>query len=340
MLKELRFVQGAVAKKDFLPAMTHFAIENGTVRAYNGTLALCAPIPFDIDCKPKAAPLVHAIRNCTDNAPPVLSMTPTGRLSIKSGKFRAYIECVQEETPHVKPEGEIVRLDIEAEKQYDDMGNEVAPPLTLGDILLKALRTIHPFIGEDASRPWCNGVLLRDQSAFATNNVTLVEYWIGMKMPIVVNVPRVAINEMLRINEAPTHAQVTPNSLTFHYSDGRWVRTQLLDVQWPDVYKILSAETNPFPIDKQIFEGLQTLKPFADKLNRVFIKAGVMSTHTEPTEGAAFTLEDSAEFEGIYSIDMLSLLDGVATHIDWTTYPKPCMFYGDRLRGALVGMRP
>jgi len=29
MLRELKFVQGAVAKKDLLPAMTHFAIEGG-----------------------------------------------------------------------------------------------------------------------------------------------------------------------------------------------------------------------------------------------------------------------------------------------------------------------
>jgi DNA polymerase III sliding clamp (beta) subunit (PCNA family) len=319
MLKELRFVQGAVAKKDFLPAMTHFAIEGGTVRAYNGTLALCAPIAFNIDCKPKAAPLVHAIRNCSDSEPPALSMTANGRLSIKSGKFRAFIDCVKEETPHVLPDGERVEFD--------------------GEAMLAALKTIYPFIGDDASRPWCNGVLLRDQSAFATNNVTLVEYWVGMQMPTVVNVPRVAVNEMLRINEAPTHAQVTTNSMTFHYSDGRWIRTQLLDVQWPDVYKILDADAAPLPIDPQIFDGLETIKPFTDKMGRVFIKNGVLSTHTEPTEGASYTLDGDHTFEGIYSLEILKLLNGIALTIDWTSYPRPCMFYGERLRGALVGMR-
>jgi len=44
MLKELRFVQGAVAKKDFVPAMTHFRIEKGTVRSFNGNLAICSPL--------------------------------------------------------------------------------------------------------------------------------------------------------------------------------------------------------------------------------------------------------------------------------------------------------
>ena len=66
MLNELKFVQGSVAKKDFLPALTHFAIADGKVRGYNGSIALCSPIPFDIVCNPKAEPLVRAIANCSD----------------------------------------------------------------------------------------------------------------------------------------------------------------------------------------------------------------------------------------------------------------------------------
>ena len=139
MLKELKFVQGAVAKKEFIPAMTHFAIKNGRVRAYNGTLALCSPSPFDIDCKPKAIQLVQAISKCEDVVN--LSMTPAGRLRIESGKFRAFVDCVDQETVHVMPQGQILPIN--------------------GEELLKAFSTLSPFIGNDASRPWTNGILLR-----------------------------------------------------------------------------------------------------------------------------------------------------------------------------------
>ena len=106
MLTELKFVQGAVAKKDFIPSLTHFIIEDGTVRGYNGMLALCSPLPFDIACKPKADSLVKAIANCAETVQ--LSLTPAGRLSIKSGKFKAFIDCIPDETtPHVQPEGEM-----------------------------------------------------------------------------------------------------------------------------------------------------------------------------------------------------------------------------------------
>ena len=80
MLSELRFVQGAVAKKDFIPALTHFVIEDGAVRGYNGMLALCSPIPFNIACKPRADALVKAIANCTETVQ--LAMTAAGRLSV------------------------------------------------------------------------------------------------------------------------------------------------------------------------------------------------------------------------------------------------------------------
>ena len=318
MLKELKFVQGAVAKKDFLPAMTHFVIEDGRVRAYNGMIALSSPLPFDIDCKPKAEPLVKAISNCNETV--TLSMTPAGKLRIQSGKFRAFVDCIEEETAHVTPEGQEVQLD--------------------GEAVLEALKTIHPFIGDDASRPWTNGVLLRGQSAFATNNVILVEYWVGAQFPFTVNVPRQAIREMLRINEPPTHAQVTDKSITFHYSDGRWVRAQLYESEWPDMAKVLDKQADATTVDQRIFEALTTIKPFADKMGRVFISDGTLSTSHDPNvEGASYEIP-GLPFAGIYNIDMLNLLKGVAELADFTTYPQPCLFYGQKLRGAIIGMRP
>lgn len=315
MLKELRFVQGAVARKEFVPAMTHFCIENGTVRSFNGSIALCSPIPFDINCSPKAETLVKAISQCKETI--TLSMTPANRLRIQSGKFRAFIDTIEGPTAHVEPEGEEITVD--------------------GEILLKSFKTIFPFVGDDASRPWTNGILLRDQSAFATNNVCLVEYWLGMQLPFTANIPREAIREILRIDEAPTHLQMATNSVTFHYTDGRWIRAQLLELNWPDLRKVLEHECNMQPVDQRIFKGLEALQSFVDNVGRVFIKDGVMRTHDEQDIGASFEIED-LPVNGLYQIKMLNLLKSVATVADFTRYPEPTLFYGDRLRGAIIGM--
>lgn len=316
MLEQLKFVQGSVAKKDFLPALTHFVIEHGTVRGYNGTISLCSPIPFDIACKPKAEQLVRAIGNCSDTVK--LSITQAGRLSIKSGSFRALVECVDGDTPHVLPSGEDVQVN--------------------GAAILAALKAVQPFIGEDASRPWCNGVLFRGPSVFATNNVTLVEYWAQDTLPVVVNIPRQAVREILRIGEPPTHAQCDSSSVTFHYDGGRWLRTHLLDCAWPDLSAVLDKPCTPAPIDPELFTGLATVKPFADKLERALFRDGHIKTHATDEEGASYALAGLPP-DGAYNISMLELLEGVAVTADFSLYPKPCLFFGENIRGAIVGMR-
>lgn len=317
MLAELKFVQGAVAKKDLVPALTHFVIENGRVRGFNGTLALSSPIALDIACKPKAAALVEAISKCEETVQ--LTLTAKGRLSIKSGAFKSLVDCVEHDTSHPEPDGERVELD--------------------GAALLGALKAIWPFVGDDASRPWSNGVLLKGQSAFATNNVTLVEYWVGNAFPHVVNVPRAAVKEMIRINEPPLYAQmVEGNNITFHYSNGRWIRTQLLVTKWPDLAKVLNVESQQAPIDPRMFAGLKAIKNFVDKMNRVYLRPGFIATHADAEEATTYDVPD-LQSEGIYAHEMLSLLEGIVQTIDFAAYPKPCIFMGERLRGAIVGMK-
>lgn len=316
MLAELKFVQGAVAKKDYLPALTHFCIENGTVRGYNGTLALCSPIPFDIACKPKAIPLVQAIRNCTETV--VLSLTPAGRLAVRSGSFKAFVDCVDGETNHVEPEGERIAID--------------------GKALLEAVKAVSEFMGEDASRPWSNGVLLKGQSAFATNNVIVVEYWAGVEFPLVVNIPRAAVREILRIDEPPEYAQFSDSSFSLHYSNKRWIRTQLLNTDWPDLSRILDVASNQQAVNPALFVGLEFIKPFADKIGRVTFHDGALRTSLTEGEGATYDIE-GLTYEGSYNVEMLASLASVAQSIDFSLYPKPVVFMGHRLRGAIIGMR-
>lgn len=316
MLEQLKFVQGSVAKKEFLPSLTHFVIEEGTVRGYNGTIALCSPIPFEVACKPKAEPLVRAIGNC--NATVQLALTPTGRLSVKSGAFKAFIDCTQEETPHVMPSGDMFSID--------------------GEALIKALEVVEPFIGSDASRPWATGVLLDQTSVFATNNVTVVEYWTAIPFPRLINLPRMAVKEMLRVGLAPHSAQADEHSITFHYPNGCWIRSQLYDAAWPDMRKILDKENSATPVDSRLFDGLEAVKHFTDKMGRVYINNGVLSTQKDGLEGASYEIPDM-QYEGVFNIEMLSLLNSVATSCDFSQWPKACLWFGERVRGAIIGLR-
>ena len=317
MLSELKFVQGAVSTKDFVPEMKHFTIKDGRVTGFNGVLALSSPIELDVSCAPKAVPLVKAIGLCQDVVS--LGLTEANRLRVKSGPFKVFVDCVElEGLPEQQPSGEIIEFD--------------------GEQMLNAIKKLTPFIGSDASRPWTNGILLRGQSAFATNNVCLVEYWIGTALPFTVNVPIQAIKEMSRISEPPVNAQLSEHSITFHYADGRWLRTQLYDTNWPDVAKILDQNRTPTPAPEGLFEALHLLKPFLEMDGTIYFRGGSVYTTKDDNLGGSCEVE-GLHPEGVYVHKMLSLLEGVAESVDFTAYPEPLLFYGDRLRGVILGRR-
>lgn len=326
MLKELKFVQSAVAKKELIPGMTHFCIENNTIRAYNGALALSSPIAFDIDCKPEAIALIKAIGNCSEAHPVTMTQLKNGKLHIVNGPYDVKIDCIMEETPHVEPEGESLPFD--------------------GSTVCKAFDAVMPFVGTDASRPWTTGIFLSGSSAYATNNVCFVEYWLGNPMPVAVNVPVEAAREVLRVGEIPSHIQVTKNSISFHFPGGRWIRSALLNTDWPldTVMGLLGQQSNQFPITNALFEGLEAIKPFVDAKSAigasVYFQNGRVTTHESEEEGASYALGDFPH-RGSYSFTILQLLKGIVETIDWSTYPLPCLFYGagGMLRGALIGRR-
>jgi len=320
MLEALKFVQGSIAKKELVDELTHFQIKNGRVSGYNGVIALSSPIPFDLNCNPKAAELIKAISNCDENDTIQLSLTPGGKLTVKSAGFRVNIQSFNEPVHSYEPEGEVVEFD--------------------GEAFLQGVKAVSPFIGQDASRKWSQGVLIKDSSFFATNNVTLVQYWLGAVFPFEINIPMPTVKEILRIKEAPLSMQVAENCFTLHYSGDRWLRSQYYSIkEWPDLGKILDRPFNPGPLDPAVFVGLEKMKSFVDPLGSIYFQGGLMTTHPDVAEANATFAVPSIQTEGLFNNQMLALLEGVATHIDWTTYPAPCLFSGDRLRGAIVGMR-
>ncbi len=317
MLDALNFVKGAVAKKDYVPELTHFQIKDGRVTGFNGQMTLSSPIDLDIEANPKALPFVKAVNACKSQI--ALHITGAGRLAIRSGKFRRYVDCLPDDglmTFH-EPEGE----DME-----------------VGDKFLVALKASSPFQGQDASRPWAHGVMFRGQSAYATNNICMMEYWHGCQFPVPINIPKNAVAELLRIKQQPTRVQMTTSSVTFHFEGERWLRTLLLADNWPDVTPILASGAQPKNIPEGFFDVLDELKPFLEDGGRVYFEDGMISTAEHEETGTIIDIDGINEGPCFHH-SQLCILNGIADKIDFTTYPKPCKFTGENVRGVILGMR-
>lgn len=323
MLDALRFVATAVAKKDFVPALTHYKIANGRVTGFNGVLSMSSPIDVDLDVLPHAASLLAAIRACQGTIS--LNVTPTGKLAVKSGRFKSFVDCLgQDDAVWVEPEGTVVEL---------------------GPQFLPGIKAVAPAMGIDASRPWAMGIKLRRQSMFATNNVILTEYWHGAEIPLDVVIPSVAIDELLRIDENPTTVRVTDRSITFTFAGDRWLRSALVSAsEWPAddlLERIFAASKGPqLPLSPDFFEAVETLGPFIGERGALFLSPSLLATSRHEGEGASVEIEIPGVTEmQAYHHKHLALLSKLARTIDWTAYPAPCSFQNDRLRGALVGQR-
>lgn len=319
ILQSLKFAQGAVSKKNFVAALTHFQIRDGRITGYNGKMSLSAPIDLDLDCCPKAETFVKAIAACEERV--ALSVASNGKLAIRSGKFRAHIECLPPELfPGQTPQG--------------------LHTVATG-ALLPALQTLYEFSADDASRPWAAGVLLDGKCFYATNNVIFAQYWTGNHFPYRVNIPRTTVKEILRIGEEPVALQVTAHSITFHYENERWLTSQLISEEWPDTIGLMNkmqprSEAH-YTFTEEFWAGAETLAPFVGELGRLYLDANGM--HTETSDGMSVELEGLPM--AVVNHEMLMKLRTTAECIDASAYPAPMTWHGGAAcRGLLVGMAP
>lgn len=320
MISPLKFVSNAVARKDYVPALTCFRIKDKFVKAYNGGIGLCSPIDLDIIASPKASQLLKALGACEEGQPIALTVATNGKLLVSCGSFRTFVECQDPELfPDIQPEGQEVRLN--------------------GPIL-PAIRYLEPFIAEDASRPWACGLLLDGECAYATNNIVLVEYWMGAQFPIRVSLPSNCINELLRIGEEPERLQVTENRIVFHFSGGRWLSSQLLVAQWPDVHGLFDrcADDPQQQVNPLLWDAIEKAIPFADDIGRCYLLPGRISTNSDDNvTGTSITCAHSPGL-GCYNGKHLFNLRTIIKTVAWNSYPKPVMFYGEVCRGIIAGI--
>jgi len=316
MIKVLKFVQGAIAKEDNIPALTHFHIHNKIIRGFNGVLQLSSPIDIDITVCPNANQFIKAISTCEEAIS--LQLNDKGKLIVQSKKFKCFVDCVdQQNFPEIIPDGDIIKLDSS---------------------FIDAVKTIEPFIIDNVTRPWASGILLKDASIFATDNISIVESWVKSQFPFPINLPHMAVKELIRVNENPIYLKVNDRQATFKYKDDKILTTSLRADTWPDLSKIFNQTNNVQPPVKGFFESIDRLLPFINARHEVHFFGDRMTTSRNwDKEGTVIELPGLPQ-KGCYNLKSLRRLKNIAKKIDLSCYPKSCMFFGDNIRGVILSI--
>ena len=263
LLAALDFVS-CVSDKVGAPYETHVGLRNKWAVAFNGIVATGSPIPEDIYCYPHTLLLLEALSKCEES----YSLTQlNGSLSIKSGKFKASVPCLDPAImPEAFPDPQIVGITNKFKEAVDAVG------VLASEASLQVVTA---------------SILMNGQSVISTNGKMLLEYWHGLDLPPNVPLPKEFIKALTKQKKNLVGFGFSGNSATFWFEDGCWMRTQLYAEQWPDVSRILNREPNLWSIDANFFKALDSITPFSEDGN-VYSRLNLLCSHADEGKGATY----------------------------------------------------
>lgn len=304
----------SILKDEGSPFETHVLLANKTITAFNGTIAAGALIDTDISCAPHNKTLLAALQKCGDGFS--LTQVDQAKLSIKSGKFRAIVPCVD---PNILP------------NPTPDLS--IAP---IDDKFKDALKLIS--IKSNGEQIYDLSFLINGGSVIATDGRIIIECWHGLDLPPGLPIPKALIPAITGHPAKLCGFGFSPNSVTFWFNDNSWIRSQLYAQTWPNVARIMERESNPLAVPSDFFTGLETIAPFSE--GYVIFNKGLLRTHKDDGKGAMFEVEGLVSGP-IYSLKYLNMIKGIADKIDFYVAGEHksymCFFKGSNVRGVIAG---
>ena len=316
LLDALRFCK-LVTKSEGPPNETHFLLSNNGATAFNGVLAAGCRINEDVHCAPNADLITQALSKCGEQ----LSITQldNGRLSIKSGKFKCLVPCI--------------------DPQLLTVAIPDAPLAVIDDRFKEAVEAVSVLASADAQSVVAASVLMAGGSVIATDRKMLMEAWHGIDLPYGIALPKAFAVALTKIPRKLTKFGFSQSSCTFYFEDESWLRSQFYAEPWPDVRGILDRKCNPWPVPNDFWKALDAIEPFADE-DCVFFDTGIMRSHADANEGASYEVYGIPK-GCIFTIKQLNIIRPYVKQIDFIApgmhTNTMCMWFGDKVRGAIAG---
>ena len=309
MLKAIKFVRGAVAKKDLVPILTSFHIYKGRIQGYNGSVCIDHPLErTDLDFTIPAAPFIRAMDIC--DGEPEITVLENSRVKFSKGNFNCKIACEDSELFPV------------AEFPEHGWGHDVPQDF------IEKLKLIASFISEDASRPWSLAVKIVGTKMYATNNIVIAETELEKGFNAVV-LSSELVNELIRIGEKPISITYTDDETWFSYKNGAWIKGQTPVGEWPDIEQLFDFDDKGLEkIPHTLGDAINKLEHFAENGLIRFTEDGIFAGHEDDALVDGFKLDKVC-----FHVTPLQLVLNVAK--SWDLKASPPRFSGDNIKGVI-----
>lgn len=294
---------------------THCCFHEGFIAACNGILAAGVTVPETFIAWPHTHKLLNALERCEE------AMTITqldGKISIRSGPFRALIPCLGH-------------------------GDQMSAPDPIAgiatDALREALNVAGTAVTEHAPQVLHASILLRSGSAIGTNGTVLIEAWHGLSFPGEFVLPKVFQKALNKIEKPIANFGHSANSFTVYFEDQSWLRTQLYGIEWPSAPKtILDVPCNPEEVHSDFFKAASTVAGFGID-HAVFFQDNYAGSRPplENTAGAAYELKKGKLPPVQLDAELLAMIEPHTLSVDFKALaPRAMLFFGSAVRGCVA----
>ena len=303
-------------------------LSNKMAVAYNGQIAAGYPIVEELNLCPKIDKLEAALKQCGDHI--IIVENENQTINVMTQKFRANIPCLDR----------------------NSLGQMVPDaPIQTGnfDVLKEAFKVCAALASENAERVVEASLLLENETCSGTNGTALLQYWHGLNVfppggiVLPVSFAKAVIKtdkEIVGIGGNWNAELGALDSLTFHFSNGAWLKTQCYNDRWPSLAPILDIPSSPKTVPVGLFKAIENVTEFIEnESGAVYLRPNFIYSHIDHSVGAEFKVPDLDGVNKTLNAKLVKKVAPFITSIDLTTYEDKVMFFGDKLRGAFMAMR-
>lgn len=332
-LQALKWVEDAVSVVDMgLQPLTSFYLSGGYMHAHNGRMVAAYPFDIsdiadvDVPYHPRLLVPAEAFSKVLKNLPDgdVVWSLSKERLTLKIGGFKASLKLLDPETwPYL-----------------------TTPPRTnpIPEELIPALRKILPFCSENATQPWATCIGVMDDHLYASNNVVVARARCSSIGSLNLLIPRWATQFIVDREEGLCGWEYNTTSIAFSWENGGWMRSTLVNANFPDVSKIFASIGTPnVEITDAWRRSLTRISRIAEdpvvRLRLDSIRGRSDTTEILQVEDGASNDVPEGVQETLWDLRYLAPVAECATHWNPLAYPQPAGWRGDGIEGAILGRR-
>lgn len=297
---------------------------NGQLISTDNVVTIGIPINTDLNVCPNLEKTIAALKICGRSFD--ITQLPEDAILIKSGNFRAKISCIPVEL-------------VPINELQPDIGQYV-----IDRRFTDALAGVSRIAVENATRLVETSVFCRNGTVISSDGKILLEIFHGISFPEII-LPKHSASILAKTKKEPKLFGVSYNqenkisSITFHFEDKSWLKSQLYVESWPDINRILAATDfvlEDLPSD--FFDACINISNFIDVGKPIFLEKEVIKNNINDNT-ASQVLKVGTTITAAFNPNYIKFLINYVDKIGYSERAHILYFYGKNARAALMTMR-